>query len=130
MATGAWQVGWNKSISIFGVLLKILTSSWDEQIEALDVTHSQSGGVEGWIPGVLRGEGAVTCNIDAALVPPAFSLVAGAFGYYIFYIGSNTPFSNPIGITKVHYTSAVLGKVEYSFDVKMNSEVGPYVRAG
>jgi hypothetical protein len=130
--TGNWQVGWDKSVQIGSSVLKILESSWDEEIEKLIVTHSQSGGVEGWIPGILKGEGTVRANVDADLVPSSsLGITPGAFGTMRYTIGSANPFVIPIGVVKVHYQSAVEGKVEYSFTVALNSEAsdGIYTRA-
>lgn len=129
MPSGNWQVGYNKSVIFGGTSLKILESSWDEEIDQLIVTHSQSGGVEGWIAGILKGEGTVRANVDADSAPPALTIVPGAMGTFLFTIGTATPFVIPVGITKVHYQTAVEGKVEYSFNVKLNSEAGTYSRA-
>jgi hypothetical protein len=128
MPTGLWQAGYNKSIAFLGLVMKIKSTSWDEHIEKLIVTHTQSGGVQGWIAGILDGEGHVDANIDASLVPPNFALVAGIQGIAVWGIGSANAFQLPVGVTKVHYQSAVAGLVEYSFDIALNSETGVYVR--
>jgi hypothetical protein len=127
--SGTWEAGWDKSVDIFGVNLKVTATTWDEHVEVLDVTHSQSGGVEAWIPGILRGEGTITANINSAAMPYSFNVFPGNGGVLTWRLGSSNPFSIPFGVTKVHYQSAVAGKVEYSFDVKLNSEEGAYTRA-
>jgi hypothetical protein len=129
MATGDWQVGYDKSVTFLGVSLKIKGSSWDEHIEKLIVTHTQSGGVQGWVAGILDGEGSVQAVINGDALPVSFGLGAGVMGTMTWGIGGNTAFSIPCGITKMHYQSAVNGLVEYSFDVALNSEQGTYVRA-
>lgn len=129
MSTGNWEPGYNKSIIIGGTTLKVLSSTWAESVEKLVVTHSQSGGVQGWIPGILDGEGEVTANVDADQVPPDLAIYAGASATMLFPLGSAQPFSLPITITRVNYQFAVNGLVNYSFNVAMNSEVGEYVRA-
>lgn len=129
MATGNWQHGYDKSITFLGIALKIKGTTWDEHIEKLIVTHSQSGGVQGWIAGILDGEGNVTANINADAVPASFALVAGVKGIATWGIGSVNPFTIPVGVTKVHYQSTVAGLVEFSFDMALDSETGAYVRA-
>ena len=125
----AWQAGWNKSVSFLGTSLKIKASTWDEHIEKLIVTHSQSLGIQGWIAGVLDGEGTVQAVIDSSLIPPNLLIVPGTMGFIRWVLGSAVDFSIPGGITKVHYSTAVAGLVEYSFDFALNSETGAYVRA-
>ena len=129
MATGSWQAGFNKSVTFGGVSLKILESSWVPKIMQLIVTHSQSGGVEGWIAGILSGSGETKANVDALNVPPSLNIVPGALGFMIFSIGSGIPFIIPIGILEVHYATVVSGLVTYSFSHALNSEVGAYSNA-
>ncbi len=129
MATGSWQVGYNKSVVFKGAVLKILESSWDEEIMKLIVTHSQSGGVEGWMAGILSGNGTIKANVDALFVPPNLSIIPGSMGFMVYSLGSAQPITIPMGVTKVHYGTVVAGLVEYSFDAALNSEVGAYTRA-
>lgn len=129
MATGQWQPGYNKSITLFGISLKIRSSTWDEAIEKLIVTHSQSGGVQGWMAGILDGNGTVQACVDAGAVPPGYSIVAGAMGAMLYTLGSALPFIIPVGVVHVHYQTAVNTLVEYAFDVAINSEQGAYTRA-
>ena len=129
MATGTWIVGYDKSVTFGSTSLKVVETTWDEEIEPLMVTHSQSGGVEGWIAGVLKGQGSIRANINAAQMPYSISIYAGAQGTMTWGIGGTTAFSIPFGITSVNYKSAVMGLVEYSFNIKLNSEQGTYVRA-
>lgn len=108
-------------------VLAIRGHSWEEQVAGLLTTHTQSGGKAARIAGVLDGQGNVTADVDAALLPPGFSLKAGQKGVMTFGVGSASPFSVHGMILKVHYQTAVEGKVEYNFDVAMDSTTGAYV---
>jgi len=98
-------------------------------IDKLDVTHTGTLGIQALLAGILRGDGNVKANFDNAQVPstsPPF-IRAGAGGLIDFYLGASTPFTVPCLITKVNYQSTVEGKVEYDFDVSLNSLAGNYV---
>ena len=129
MATGSWQVGFNISPSFAGTLLKVRSSRWLERVEKLIVTHSQSGGVQGWLPGILDGEGGVEAVIDSAAVPSGFNITVGTSAFFLYRIGSANPYSCPVTVSEVHFATEVAGLSVYGFAVALNSEVGAYVRA-
>lgn len=129
MATGTWVPGYARTISFLGVSLKVKGGSFTEMVEKLIVTHNQSGGVQGWLAGILDGQGSVQANIDAAAVPPSFGLYAGVSGTLVYAIGSTNPYSIPVTVERLAYQWVVNGMMEYSFDVSVNSEVGSMSRA-
>lgn len=129
MATGTWVPGYNRSIVFLGVALKVKGGTFTEMVEKLIVTHNQSGGVQGWLAGILDGQGSVQANVDAAAVPPSFGLYAGASGTLLYSLGSTVPYSIPVTVERKTYQWVVNGLLEYSFDVSVNSEVGSMSRA-
>lgn len=129
MATGTWVPGYNRTITFLGVNLKVKGGSFTEMVEKLIVTHNQSGGVQGWLAGILDGQGSIQANVDAGAVPPAFGLVAGVSGFLTYSLGSTNPYVIPVTVERKNYQWVVNGLLEYSFDVSVNSEVGSMSRA-
>src|SRR5579859_7581585 len=112
--------------------LNIKSSSWDEEINTILVTHSGSGGVAARLANVLDGHGTVNADLDL-LAPPYLNppyIVSGVSGLLIVNVAplAGRAFQVPGIIKKVHWENPVQGKVSYSFDVEMNSIVGLYMR--
>lgn len=112
-ADNAPSVGWN-----------VTGHDWEEAIDALDVTHTGTGGIQALLAGILRGDGNVKANFDNAVVPSTFFMRAGFNGVMAFFVGGVTPFFVPSMIVKVHYQTVVEGKVEWSAMVRLNALAG------
>ena len=111
--------------------LNVTGHSWAEMVDKLDVTHTGTAGEQAVIGGVLRGDGNVKANLnDAQPIAnnPPF-LRAGQKGLLRFDVGTTTPTIVPALILKVNYQSTVEGKIEYDFDVTLDSLTGTFVRA-
>lgn len=129
----AFQAGYNKGVTLqvsgFAAgVLNIKGHSWSEQIDALDITHTGHAGIQALLAGILRGDGNVKADLDGALAPPNVGIRAGANALMLFNLGTTTPYQVPLMITKVNYASVVEGKVEYDFDVRLNTEAGAMIR--
>lgn len=109
--------------------IRILSHSWSEQVDKLDVTHTGTGGQQALIPGILRGDGNVKgdwTNVSSgagwagviSTNPP--NIRAGTIGLLQFLLSTSQGFTVPCLVTKVAYQSAVEGKVSYDFDVSLN----------
>ena len=110
--------------------LNVTASTWDEEINAIDVTHSGSGGVEARLANILRGRGTVNADFDL-LAPPYLNppqILSGFSGIGYFYVSPTRNFQIPSMILKVHWENPILGKVSYSFDIGLNSLAGQYIR--
>jgi hypothetical protein len=110
--------------------LKVTGWNLNDTVDVLDVTHSESSGQQALLAGILRGEGNVTANVDAAALPNATApgLVAGAKGTLTANVGGSTPWSIHCMVTAVHWASVVNGLVTYNFDWKSDSLSGSYTR--
>lgn len=117
--------------------LNVTGSSWDEEINAIDVTHSGSGGIQALLANILRGNGTVNADYDLLVRSPYFfpipQIRPGVSGLFAFYVlgpvgaAGNRFFTIPCMIIKVHWETQVAGKVSYSFDVRLSSIVGNYL---
>jgi hypothetical protein len=110
--------------------LNITGHTWDEEVLRHIITHTGSGGIQARLAGVLDGKGTVQADYDGGL-PPYLNpplIVAGVSGLMLFYVTPQKAFQVPMIIAKVHYESAVQGKVSWSMDVEMNSQAGVYLR--
>jgi len=107
------------------VTLNVTGHTWDEAIDKLDTTSSGSNGVQELIAGILRGAGSVKANVDSTYVVTSplglYRINAGQKGLMTFQVGYTQPYTVPCMVTKVHHQSEVAGKVEYSFDVELDS---------
>lgn len=116
------------------VVLGITEHSWEEEINTLIVTNSASGGVAARIANVLDGKGTVHADYDVlnpAYLGPAPLIVCGMIGTFLFQIAPSPLlrfFQVPGIIRRVPWSSQVMGKVSYQFEVELNSLVGAYVR--
>lgn len=116
-----------------GAVLDVVEHSYDEEILREIVTHVNSGGVQARLATVLDGKGSAKAFMD--LFKPPYLAVpgirAGINGIMSFYFNikaaQGSPFVLPVMIVQVHYRSAVPKGVEWSFDVEVNSNIGPYL---
>lgn len=127
-----FQAGFNKSPTFLvsgggaAITLNVTGHTWAEMIDALDITHTGTGGVQALLAGIFRGDGNIKGNVDAAILPSTFFIRAGFNGLFGIPLGSPTPFVVPAMIVKVNYQSLVEGKVEFNFDIKLNALAGNY----
>lgn len=112
--------------------LNVTEHSWAEMIDAIDVTHSGSGGVQALLASILRGEGNVSAFSDDAQVisNAAINIIGGASGVMLFYhyAAAGNPFTVPAMIIKVNWKTPIANGCQYNFDVKLNSIAGTYAR--
>ena len=130
----AFQAGYDKFVrwtrAGTTTALNVTGHSWSEQIDALDVTSSGSGGIQTLLAGILRGDGNVKANFDnlQILSNPVLFIAAGVQGFLEFFFGGGIPYTVPCMVTKLVYQTAVEGKVEWNFDVRLDGGAGTYVR--
>lgn len=132
----AFQAGFNKGATFQldgaggATTLNITGWSHDDMGDVLETTHTGSGGQQAFIAGILRGNGNVTANVDAAALPNATApgVVFGAKGTLTLAVGGSTPWSVHVIVEKVHWQSVVNGLVSYNFDYKSDSTSGSYTR--
>lgn len=132
----AFQAGYNKGATFDldpaggPVTLSILGWTVEDGGDVLEITHSESGGNDAYLAGISRMPGNVTANIDAAALPNAASpgIVFGAKGTITLNVGSSSPWSIHIMISKVHWASEVKGLVTYNFDYVSDSTSGSRTR--
>src|SRR5262245_2076318 len=112
--------------------INITDWSHDELIDLLDTSHSGTAGVEDNIAGLLRAEGTFNADLDLNALPATAStpnLRAGVKGVFLKHVSTGKTIQVPARITRVHYASAVAGKVSWSCSYKLCASAGSYVRA-
>jgi|SRR5579859_7436702 len=110
--------------------LNIKSSSWDEEINMILVTHSGSGGIAARLANVLDGHGTIACDLDL-LAPPYMNpplIIPGISGLALYYIAPTRSIQIPVMVGKVHYEGQVQGQSMWTFDIAMNSLAGQYIR--
>lgn len=141
MATPVWAPGYVGKSSFFiagggfsYVDINILDWDWQEEVMDLVTTHSGSGGIAERIAGVLDGRGAVHANYDianqfhkggAATLP---GVISGVKGMLKNFVSATLFFAIPIMIQSIPIKSAVLGKVEFTFNFLLSGDAGTYAR--
>lgn len=131
-------VSGHKNFVSFGSVSNVVhvtQSSWDEEINLINVTNSATNQTFGSNPGnigiaaklanVLDGRGTVQMFLDL-LAPPygaSLNLIPGASGAWYFFVdgSNNLYFSIPIIVRRIHYESQVMGGVQWSTDVELNA---------
>lgn len=109
------------------VIMCVTGHSWSEMIDAIDVTSTCHNGIQALLAGILRGEGNVKANVQSDVLPfNSLGIRAGVNGLLEFYYGYPIPFTAPCMIVKLNHKSAVESKVEYDFDVRLNTLAGAY----
>jgi hypothetical protein len=110
------------------ISLNITGWNWTESVNALDVTHTGTGGQSAFIAGVLTGDFSFDANLDPLVNPPysaATALRAGQKGIIQFVTNSaTTPWSVPIIIEKADHKSAVNGLIQYTVSGKLDQIIG------
>lgn len=106
--------------------LKVKGHNWDEMVNKLNTTHTGSGGKAACIASYLDGNGNINAGYDSAQLLSAVSVTAATKGVITFALGTASPLSVHVMITKVHRESSVEGWVIYNFDVAMDSTTGSY----
>lgn len=135
--TIAYEAGYNKSptFTLDGgalVTLKVKSTSWTEQINALDTTHTGSGGIHARIAGLLDGNGTVEAVVDSQnmiTLTAAGGIISGAKGLLGFPMGGTTPLSVHVIITQINWRAVVDGLLTVSFNCAIDSSSGSYTRA-
>lgn len=116
------------------IVLGITEHSWEEEINTILVTNSASGGVAARIANVLDGKGTVHADYDVLnpyYIGPAPLIVSGMIGTFLFQLAPVPAlrfFQVPGIIRRVPWSSQVMGKVSYQFEVELNSLAGAYLR--
>lgn len=133
--TGTWEAGKNTKVMFLvsggsNTALQVTDHSWAEMIDAIDITHTGSGGVQALLAGILRGDGNVKANFDSAAkyYSTAPGVNAGASGVFQLFMNGTLYYSVPAMIKKVNTAKPVAGAVSYDFDISMNSEAGAYAK--
>ena len=113
-------------------VLNITGWNFDEEALLHLVTHTASGGGQARIAGPEDLKGEVTYDVDLDILPHgAPGIVAGAKGMIRFYVSSlvgGKYYEAPVIIEKVHWQSAVQGKLEGSFSVMLEAHSGTRTR--
>lgn len=105
--------------------LNVTGHSWSEMVDKLVADHSGTGGLQALLAGVLRGDGNVKANMDAAAYPWASPLPfirAGVNGVISFYYGAF--YAVPCMVIKINKQSEVNGLIVFDFDVSLNCLAG------
>ena len=133
MAT--YQAGYNKGVTFNpaaagAVSINIQSYDWAEEVDALDVTHTGTSGVQALLPGVLRGECNIEANYDSDQVPSgtSLSLTGGVKGVIVATLSSGKTITIPVMVVRVNYRSEVAGIVRYSFTARLDSIAGSLTR--
>lgn len=112
-----------------GVSLNVTEHTWSETIDAIDVTHTGTSGVQAMIGGIGRGEATVKANLDDASLPfNGTNLIrAGQKGVlYHQTATSSVGYSIPCMITRVNTSVPVNGAINYEFTVTLDAIAGVY----
>lgn len=135
MATPVFAPGWPgksswKAVGAGGFAdINIQGYDWNPHVEPQDTTHSGSGGVEEWISGLFRGDGAFHFVYDLAnkFHSPVPNINPGVMGTIQLYVTVGFFFQIPCGIVGTPVKSAVAGKIEGDCQFKLNSALGSIV---
>lgn len=135
MATPVWAPGYvgKSNFTVSGGAatdINILDWDWQEEVMDLVTTHSGSSGISERIAGVLDGRGAVHANYDIAnqFHKSPLLIISGAKGLLKNYVSASLFFAVPIMVQSIPIKSAVLGKVEFTFNFLLSGDAGSYVR--
>lgn len=116
------QLGFDKGVvwqATGGPAAPVAVVSYDanEAGDLVDVTNALTAGSQALLPGIARGEGSFVFIFDADNAPQAAGIRFGIAGSIVFVTGG-TPVTWQVRVAKVHYKSAVAGRVEVACDVK------------
>lgn len=114
----AFKAGYDCDVTFGGTALNVTKWTNEDGGVVLDVTHAGTAGKAACLPGVGMHKGTVNANVNIAALPsgntPAIKF--GAKGTLTLSVGTGTPFSIGIMVTRVNWSSEVNGLVSYSFD--------------
>lgn len=118
-------IGCTWTISGSTTTLNVTDHTWAEMVDAIDVTHTGTSGVQSLIAGVLRGEGTVKGNLDVTSASTAFGsttvgIIAGTNGVLTHSLSSGCSYTIPAMIVRVNSAVPVNGAVNYEFTVQLN----------
>lgn len=107
-------------------LLDVVAHSWKEMVDAIDVTHTGTGGVQALLAGVLRGDGMMKAVLNNVKNPMAAGtlLRAGTNGIALFHYGMPVPFSVPCLVKDIAHQAEVAGRIEWTVNVSLNYLAG------
>lgn len=112
--------------------LDVVDHSWKEMVDAIDVTHTGTNGLQALLAGILRGDGTIKAVLNTSQNPagPDVALRAGATGMIEFDYGFDVPFTVPCLVVDLLHQSQVAGRVEWTCSVKLSklSGTGAYTR--
>lgn len=132
MATGAWTHGKIPPLqaNFLGLLLTIqkIESEDGEEVDVEDITHSGSGGTQGCLAGLLRGDFSMTAFVDTSSGKKfydgtTYNIRAGQVGTVTHYITATLFKQIVLMIVRVTERVAVAGGVRYTMTCRFNSEV-------
>lgn len=108
--------------------IQVVSHSWQEMVDKIDITHTGSGGLQALLAGIFRGTGNVKAFLDssAKYYATTVGIRAGTNALLKHYVTSSLSYTVPGMIVKVNSAVAVNGGVEYDFDFELNSEAGTF----
>ncbi len=103
--------------AFFNAELNVTGWTFERRVDALETTHSGSGGVEQSIAGVKRYRGTVEANFDGDQAPTDATpnVKEGAAGTLKLYTDATKYYELPVLITRLELASEVEGLVRYRF---------------